>query len=183
MTTELIGLNKNKQHWKGTEMTDWRRATPADVPAMVALSDINYNKEFESVIFTKNLTRLHYHLHQAILTQTYQPDQTCVLCAQTDRVLAWSWAERHHFTPYSDDEMAVAEILHIDTTLSARRRIQLVRECIGLWTLWARTCDIPVLVSSTIRPDQSAFMRLHEQAGFDIRGSFAYKRLKEFKGE
>ena len=164
-------------------MTDWRRATPADVPAMVALSDINYNKEFESVIFTKNLTRLHYHLHQAILTQTYTPDQTCVLVAGNPKIIAWSWLERGRFTPYSDDEMATGEILHIDTTLSSRRKIQLVRECLDLWILWAQTCGIPVITSSTIRPDQSAFMRLHEQAGFDIRGSFAYKRLKEFKGE
>lgn len=161
-------------------MNTWRRATAQDVPQMVTLSDSNYSKEFESVIFTKNLTRLHYHLHQAILTQTYTPDQTCVLVAGNTAISAWSWLERGKFTPYSDDEMAVAEIIHMQLDLSTRTRIALITELLLMWEIFCVECGIPVLVSTSIRADQSAFMRLHERAGFQVRGSMAYKK---FKGE
>jgi len=35
-----------------------------------------------------------------------------------------------------------------------------------------------VLISSTIRADQAGFLRLHEQAGFTIRGSIAYRKTQ-----
>jgi hypothetical protein len=156
----------------------WRRATALDVPQMVALSDQNYSEEFEHTIFTKNLTRLHYHLHQAVLTQTYSPTQTCVLVAGNTEISAWSWLERGKFTPYSDDEMAVAEIIHMELDLSTRKRIDLIRELLLMWEIFCIECKIPVLVSTSIRADQSAFMRLHQRVGFQVRGSMAYKKLK-----
>ena len=158
-------------------MIAWRRATAADVPGIVALADHFYSAEVEGRIFTKSPTRLHYHLQQAILTQTYMPDQNCVLVAGNDTISAWSWLERGSFTPYSDDEMAVAEFLHIDLTLPARLRIDLIRTCLDLWRVFCVESQIPVLVSTTIRDDQQAFMRLHERAGFTVRGSVAYLRI------
>jgi hypothetical protein len=160
-------------------MTEWARATHTDVPGMVNLSEQHYAEEFESVMCSKNLTRFHYNLHQAILKQTYTPDETCVLVARNDKILAWSWLERGRFMPYSDDEMAAGEILHVDSSLTARHRVRLVRECLQLWILWARTCGIPILTSSSIRPEQAAFMRLHAEAGFTIRGSYAFQRLQQ----
>jgi hypothetical protein len=62
-------------------------------------------------------------------------------------------------------------------SLSVRSRIRLVREMIEQWELWCRCSGIGVLVSSTIRQDQTGFLRLHEQAGFTIRGSMAFKRI------
>lgn len=162
-------------------MNTWRRATPMDVPQMVALSNSNYSSEFENIIFTKNLTRLHYHLHQAILTQTYTPDQTCVLVAGNPEITAWSWLERGKFTPYSDDEMAVAEIIHMRLDLHTRTRINLIRELLLMWEIFCVECGIPILVSTSIRADQTAFMRLHERAGFQVRGSMAYLRLSKEK--
>jgi hypothetical protein len=160
-------------------MIAWRRAQAADVPGIVTLADQFYSGEVEGQIFTKSPTRLHYHLQQAILTQTYMPTKTCVLVAGNDTISAWSWLETGSFTPYSDDEMAVAEFLHIDLNLPARLRVDLIRTCLDLWRVFCREAGIPVLVSTTIRADQSAFMRLHERAGFTVRGSVAYLRISK----
>jgi hypothetical protein len=73
--------------------------------------------------------------------------------------------------------MVVGRMAHMDMTLSARIRIRLLKDMIGLWETWAIAIGVLVICSSTIRSDQSGFLRIHEQAGYQIRGSNAYKRL------
>jgi len=157
----------------------WSRAQNSHVPQIVQLVDQNYSSEIDSVIFSKNPTRLHYHLHSAILHQTYLPSQEFVnVAVQDDSVIAWSWLERGKYTVYADEEMAVAEFLHVDLTLSVRTRIRLIAQAIEQWIAWALINQIPVICSTSIRSEQAAFMRLHEQFGFEIRGSIAYKKIK-----
>jgi len=64
-------------------------------------------------------------------------------------------------------------------TLSPKHRIALIAQMLAMWETWARVCKIPVIVSTSILPEQRAFMRLHEQQGYTVLGSYAYKRLKE----
>jgi hypothetical protein len=66
---------------------------------------------------------------------------------------------------------------HVDLTLSGRQRIHILTQMIYYWETWAKACDIPVLVSSSIREDQSTFLKLHERLGFTVRGGIAYKRI------
>ena len=75
--------------------------------------------------------------------------------------------------------MCSVRMVHIDLALPARDRVRLVSEMIGLWEGWAQKSGIPVICSTTMRSDQQGFLRIHERCGYDIRGSFAYKRLKE----
>jgi hypothetical protein len=164
-----------------TEMDSWTwsRATNADVPDIVKLVDTNYSDEIDKIIFTKNPTRLHYHLHQAILDQTYNLNTHSIAVARdtNNKLIAWSWIARNKYTVYADQEMAVAEFAHVDLTLSTRIRIRLLAQIIEQWVCWAELHKIPVLCSTTIRTDQTVFMRLHEQFGFVCRGSTAYKKI------
>jgi len=48
---------------------------------------------------------------------------------------------------------------------------------IVLWETWARECSVPVICSTTMRRDQEGFLELHRKLGYDVRGSFAYKRV------
>jgi hypothetical protein len=48
---------------------------------------------------------------------------------------------------------------------------------IRMWEVWAKACEIKIICSTTMRGDQAAFMHLHSDAGYSVRGSIAYKRL------
>jgi hypothetical protein len=50
-----------------------------------------------------------------------------------------------------------------------------------MWEIWTRACKINIIFSSTIRESQDPFMRLHERAGYTVRGSCAYKRMSNIK--
>lgn len=158
----------------------WTQATPQDVPDIVKLVDTNYSQEIEDVIFTKNPTRLHYHLHKAIVDQLYGLNIQNISIArhkETQKLLAWAWIERDKYTVYSDEEMAVAEFSHVDLELPLRTRMTLVAQTLEQWICWCELNNIPVLCSTSIREDQQGFMRLHDQFGFVRRGSFAYRKI------
>lgn len=162
----------------------WRKAIAADVPDIVALVDANYSAEIDSTMFTKNATRLHYHLHLGILEQTFNLNTkniTVAIDRTNNRLLAWAWIERGEFTIYSDDEMASGKFSHVDLSLSLRTKITLVAQIIEQWILWCTINSIPVLCSATIRAEQAGFMRLHDQFGFVRRGSFAYRKIDQVK--
>jgi hypothetical protein len=158
----------------------WRPAQARDVPDIVELVDTNYSGEIEDVIFTKNPTRLHYSLHKAILEMTYAPSQQLINVARdlnTDELVAWGWIERGKYTVYSDEEMGCAEFAHVDLSLPLRTKMTLVAQILMSWIMWCQINHIPVLTSSTMRRDQTGFMRLHDQFGFVRRGSVAYRRI------
>ena len=158
----------------------WSLAMPQDVPDIVRLVDTNYSQEIEDVIFTKNPTRLHYHLHRAIVDQVYGLNTQNISIARdkdSQKLLAWAWIERGKYTVYSDEEMAVAEFAHVDLELPLRTRMTLTAQTLEIWISWCEINQIPVLCSTTIREDQKGFMRLHDQFGFLRRGSFAYRKI------
>ena len=158
----------------------WSLAMPQDVPDIVRLVDTNYSQEIEDVIFTKNPTRLHYHLHRAIVDQVYGLNTQNISIARdrnSQKLLAWAWIERGKYTVYSDEEMAVAEFAHVDLELPLRTRMTLTAQTLEIWISWCEINQIPVLCSTTIREDQKGFMRLHDQFGFVRRGSFAYRKI------
>ena len=164
--------NQNSDPWT------WRRAIHTDVEDILNLVDQNYSEEILG-IFTPSRTRMGYHLHKTILEMSYNLNNHNISIArdrETNQLLAWSWIERGKYQVYANEEMAVAEFAHVDLALSARNRVKLLAQIIELWITWAETLKIPVLVSTTIRNEQTAFMRLHEQYGFVIRGSFAYRK-------
>ena len=159
----------------------WRIAQLSDVPAIVRMAQDHFQLDMDAIIqadpglFARNIAI-------AIVTQLHQLTQEQVLVA-VDRddghIVAWSWISRGSYTTYSRDEMAEARFVHVDLTMSARARLTLTAQVLHQWYLWCLTAGVPVLVSSSIRRDQTAFMRLHESAGFSVRGSIAYIRITD----
>jgi len=157
----------------------WTQPEHRDVPEIVELSD-RVDVIDIAGIFTKNPTRLHYYLHKNIIDRTYGVEQVQLTMArhrETNQVVAWSYLERGKFMTYAEEEMAFAENCTVDTDLPARDRVKLTAQIIEIWIAWCHLKGVPVLVSNTFRHKQSGFMRLHEQAGFEVRGSVAYKRI------
>lgn len=157
----------------------WRCARLDDVDDITQLVIEHFKLEADGVfqtdepLFRKNLS-------QGILEQAYNPLLQFIIVARhkvTDQLLAWSWIVRDVYTVYSADEIADACFAHVDLTLSQRQRITILAQTLQQWELWARCGMIPVISSSTVRTDQRAFLRLHEKAGYTIRGSIAYKKL------
>jgi hypothetical protein len=81
--------------------------------------------------------------------------------------------------PYATEECAEGQFCHVDLNLPSIARIRVLAQVLQQWLLFCQIQQIPVLISSTIRADQAGFLRLHEQAGFTIRGSIAYTRTDQ----
>ena len=157
----------------------WRLAEPRDVMAITLMADQIYSDEI-SDIFTKNPARMAHHVHMAITDQTYDLSHQQIIVAidkTTNALMAYAWITRGSYTPYAAEEMATAEFAHIDLSLPTASRVRIMAQILQQWQLWCQIYLIPVLVSTTIRADQTGFIRLHEAMGFKIRGSFAYLKI------
>ena len=155
----------------------WQQATVHDVDDIVTLMVHDYQHEIDA-IFRANPSRVRYHLYKILNDQIFGVNTEYVRVARTrDRLIAISWLGRDSYTVYADEEMAVAEFIHVDLSLPVRTRVQLIKEILINWIELCRTLRIPVLCSTTIRADQTAFMRIHERMGFTVRGSVAYIRI------
>jgi len=157
----------------------WSKAGHLDVEDILDLVAANYELELDAIL-VPNRPRMAYHLHKSILQQIFEQHQVLITQARdktTNKLLAWAWLERGKYTVYAVEELATAEFIHVDLTATARQRITLIAQVLEQWIEWCKVWHIPVLTSSSIRDDQRAFMRLHEQFGFLVRGSIAYKRI------
>jgi len=158
-------------------MNEWRRATHADVESIIDLMESQYQTEIDSV-FTPSRTRMGYHLHRSILEQSYNLNTELIGVATTNnQVIAWHWLTRGSYQPYSNDEMATGEFIHLDLTLPTRTRIRLCQEILEQWQAWCQINNIPILVSTSIREEHRAFMHIHKKMGFKVNGSFAIKKV------
>jgi hypothetical protein len=155
----------------------WQPAQLADIDQMIQLSESNYQHEIDGFL-TANPQELARNLAHAIIDRNFDLGTHLLQIYRTDnQIRAWTWLSRGSGTVYSRTATAEAHILHLDLTLSPRTRIQMIRSTLQLWTEWCEILEIPVLVSTTIRSDWSPFMRLHQQAGFQVRGSHAFKLI------
>ena len=163
---------------RDTDGWSWTLAQISDIKDLVDLSYSMYNNEIDT-IFTTDLGLLARNIAQGIITQTYNPLDEQIICARdtAGRMIAWAWMERGGYVTYAPEEIAEAKFAHVALDLSPRKRITLLAQILQQWELWATICNVPVIVSTTIRRDQTAFLHLHEQAGYEIRGSFGYKRI------
>lgn len=172
-------MQRQQLSYQSTDAWEWNRATALDVDDIVKMAEQIYSSEISDIL-TPNPTRMKYHVQKGILNQTYHPEQELISVARdkvSKHLLAWAWVVRGHYTPYANEEMAVAEFSHVDLSLSLRQRMRLVGQTFEQWILWAELYQIPVLCSTSIRSDQSGFMRLHDAYGFSRHGSFAYRRI------
>lgn len=171
-------MTRQQLAYTDSDSWQWLRAGTNHVESIVKLAEQHYQQEVETLL-TPNPTRLSYHLYKAVLEQTFHPNNTLVSVAvdkHSNRLLAWAWLERGKYTAYANEEMAVGEFIHTQLDLSLRTRMRLVGQTLDQWILWSQANAIPVLCSTSIRDDQSGFMRLHDLYDFKRKGSFAYLR-------
>lgn len=156
----------------------WRPARLDDVPALIDLSQRNFDLEVTD-IFVLDFDASARNLSQAILNQHYQPltEMVSVAVTHDQQLLAWTWARSTDLPPWSDQRMVQARMANVEMTLSARTRRQLVLDMLALWEGFARFAGVGIISSSSMRHDYESFMRLHEQNGYTVRGSNAYKLL------
>lgn len=173
----MIGLEKFAPSDKDT--WTWSLATFEDIQDIVTMAQDLFQVEIETfltpepALFTRNLAI-------SVAKQAYSLYDEQLIVArhrETEKLLAWAWIGRGAYTPYSRDEMAEAKFAHMDLSLPVRTRITLLAQMLHQWYAWASICRIPVLVSTSIREDQTGFMNLHRAAGFTIRGSIGYLKV------
>jgi hypothetical protein len=156
----------------------WRPATGNDVNAIVAMAVANFQTEIDT-IFTPDPVAYSRNITLAIVNQFFLPNTelVSVVIEPTGNLLAYTWAKTNERACWSDDEMLVVRMAHLDLGLSSRNRILLLQDMLKLWEGFAASAGVPIICSTTMRNDQQAFLKLHQRAGYDVRGSYAYKRL------
>jgi hypothetical protein len=160
-----------------TQEWTWRRATGQDVADIVTMAERDFQTEIDGV-FRADPVAYARNVTTAVVQQFYIPHQELLMVArnQHDQLLAYVWVVRET-APWSDEVMAATRMVHVDLALSTRHRIRLVQQMIGLWEVWARESGIAIVCSTTMRRDTAGFLRIHSAAGYDVRGSIAYRRL------
>ena len=156
-------------------------ASGVDVPDIVAMALSGFGEEIDTV-FTPDTIAYARNITHAVVNQFYNPATEFVKVArstETNVICAYVWVIRGQTSPWSDEEMATVRIAHVDLALPVKLRIGLVNDMIAGWESWASDCGVPIMCSTTMRRDTAGFLRLHERRGYDVRGSFAYKRLIE----
>lgn len=156
----------------------WNPAVGTDSEHIVKMAQNHFECEIdnifkpEPVVYSRNVTL-------AIVNQFYNPLSVLISVAKDEQnnLLAYTWAARNEHAPWSDDEMIVIRMAHVDLSVSPRLRVQLITDMIHIWEAWANLCKVPIICSTTMRNDQQAFLKLHERNGYDVRGSYAYKKL------
>jgi hypothetical protein len=156
----------------------WAPAAGPDVANIVKMAQDYFESEIDQ-IFTPDPIAYSRNVMVAVVQQFYAPLTQLVSVAKTQQndLIAYTWAERNQRAPWSDDEMTVVKMAHVDMTLGARDRIRLVNDMIDMWEAWSLLCGVHVVCSTTMRGDQAAFLRLHQRRGYDVRGSYCYKRI------
>lgn len=154
----------------------WNLATPADSQDIM---NLNLMVQYEvDTIFNFNPNVLSHHIVTALVNQFYSGKSDLVATArdENNRLLAYTWVKTGERSMWSNEEVAVVRMAHVDPNLSVRRRILLLDDMIELWERFAQLHDIPIIHSNTLRIEQAVFLKLHSRAGYTIRGSTAYKR-------
>jgi hypothetical protein len=124
------------------------------------------------VAYSRNITL-------AIVNQFFLPGTSLVSVARNDsgQIIAYTYVKANDKTYWSDEPMVSVCMAHVDLTLSARTRVRLVKDMLELWERFAQLSGNKLICSTTMRRDQTAFLRLHQDRGYTVRGSFAYKRV------
>ena len=172
-------MNTEKFLPRATDTWTWRLADISDISELVDLAVSEYQREIDGLLIASPAA-FRYSLTQAINEQNYQLSREQIIVARnrtTDKLMAYGWCKRGQYTPYSTEEMAEAAIAHVDLSLPTTTRMRILAQMLQQWILWAHIHGIPVLVSSSIRAEQEAFLRLHEVFGFKRVGLLAIRRI------
>lgn len=156
----------------------WSPAHGTDVPAIVQMAQGHFQTEIDT-IFNPDTVAYSRNVTFAVVNQFYLPTTELFSVAKDPdgRLLAYTWAKSGDRAPWSDDPMIVIRMAHVDLTLSPRDRLRLLTDMLAIWEQFAILSNTPIICSTTMRNDQQAFLKLHARHGYDVRGSYAYKRI------
>ena len=157
----------------------WRPAAGTDVPAIKDIAESQFQSEIDGIWVADPIAYMR-NITTAVVNQYYSPGSELILVAEHDlthAILGYVWAKRGQKAPWSDEEMIMVQMVHVDMNLGVRDRIRLITDMITAWETWCYNFGIKIVCSTTMRADQSGFLRLHERFGYVVRGSYAYKRL------
>ena len=155
----------------------WVPAIGPDVEHIVKMAESHFQNEIdtifkpEPVVYSRNITL-------AVVNQFYTPltELLSVCKDDTGKLLAYTWATLE-VAAWSDDRMVTIKMAHVDLALPVKVRINLVKDMFNLWEGFAKLSNTPIVCSTTMRKDQDGFLKLHQKHGYDVRGSYAYKKL------
>jgi hypothetical protein len=157
---------------------NWTFAHLTDVDDIVKMAEQHFQTEID-LIFKPEPTVYARNLAYAVLNQSYYPGSELLTVARDNnkRLLAYNWAKSGDRAFWSDDLMINVRMVHLDLALPTRTRIKLIKEMMAHWEELARLSKNPIICSTTMRHSQDAFLKLHERAGYSVRGSYAYKKI------
>ena len=157
---------------------NWTFAHLTDVDDIVKMAEQHFQTEID-LIFKPEPPVYARNLAYAVLNQTYFPGSELLTVARDDnkRLLAYNWAKSGDRAFWSDDYMINVRMVHLDLALPTRTRIKLIKEMMQHWEELAKLSRNPIICSTTMRHSQDAFLKLHEKAGYSVRGSYAYKKI------
>jgi hypothetical protein len=154
----------------------WNYATTADAGDIM---ELNLLVQFEvDTIFNFNPNVLSHHIVTALVNQFYTGRTDLVATARDDnnKLLAYTWVKTGEQSLWSTEEVARCHMAHVDPNLSVRSRILLLKDMLDIWERFAQIHNIPIIYSNTLRHEQTVFLKLHQRAGYTLRGSAAYKK-------
>ena len=155
----------------------WTPAVGYDVDPIVKLAQTHFENEIdmffrpEPITYSRNITL-------AVVNQFYIPASTLLTVAKSDnKLFAYTWANCNERNPWSDDPMVFIKMAHVDMTLPIRTRLKLIVDMFAIWENFAKLTNNKIICSTTMRKDQDGFLRLHQNHGYEVRGSYAYKKV------
>lgn len=156
----------------------WTAATGSDIEAIARFAEDNFRHEVDGV-FSIDIPHLTYCITNAVVNQHYYPQSVLLRIVRDDanKIIAYTWAKAGDQSVWSSDRVLHIQMAHVEMSLSPRKRIAILKDMLDMWDDYARYSRCSVISSSTIRSDQSAFLKLHERQGYSVRGSVAYKRI------
>jgi hypothetical protein len=165
-----------------TDAWQWLPVTGPDIAEMLDMSRDQYERDLAGQ-FKFDAHRSAQLMTIGVVNQLYNPASE-LMCVARDRetgvVQCWFWAKRGCYQEFSSEESSELRIIHARKTVPNRTKVSLVAQAILLWQQWAMESNIPVLVSATLRGEQSAFLRLMEASGFRVHGSYAFWRTDSY---
>lgn len=174
-------MNLSKYQINESNNWSWHLATYNDIEDIMIFTEQAFESEPDQVITVDRRHYLH-NLTQALVTQNFNAAKEQIAIArdkQTNKVVAYSWIGQGSGTLYSTDKTAEGRMAHVDFNLPGRTSVTLVVQILKNWENWAKVCGYDILISTTIRLQQPAYIRLHKELNFTVRGAIAYKRLSD----
>jgi hypothetical protein len=157
----------------------WHPAGGPDIQSIVTIAQTHFQTEIDD-IFVPDPIAYARNIATAVINQFYSPGSELIVVAKsldTDAILAYLWTIRNQRAAWSDEEMSMTRMIHVDMNQSSRTRVRLVQDMIDIQETWCAARGIKIVCSTTMRHEQAGFLELHRRAGYSVRGSYCYRRL------